>query len=42
MPILLYGNEEQKNKYIPKLASGEHFGMIWLGSVENSTSKFLA
>jgi alkylation response protein AidB-like acyl-CoA dehydrogenase len=28
MPILLYGNEEQKNKYIPKLASGEHFGMI--------------
>ncbi len=23
LPILYYGNEEQKNKYIPKLASGE-------------------
>src|SRR5690606_25319025 len=22
MPITLYGNEEQKNKYVPKLASG--------------------
>ena len=30
MPILLYGNEEQKNKYIPKLASGEHFGAYCL------------
>ena len=27
MPITLYGNEEQKKKYVPKLASGE-----WLGS----------
>ena len=27
LPILYYGNEEQKKKYIPKLASGE-----WLGS----------
>ncbi len=30
MPILLYGNEEQKNKYVPKLASGEHFGAYCL------------
>lgn len=27
MPITLYGNEEQRKKYVPKLASGE-----WLGS----------
>jgi len=27
MPITLYGNEEQKKKYVPKLASGE-----WMGS----------
>jgi alkylation response protein AidB-like acyl-CoA dehydrogenase len=27
MPITLYGNEKQKKKYVPKLASGE-----WLGS----------
>jgi len=27
MPILLYGTEEQKQKYIPKLATGE-----WIGS----------
>ena len=27
MPITLYGNEEQKQKYVPKLASGE-----WMGS----------
>lgn len=26
MPIVLYGNEEQKKKYLPKLASGEWFG----------------
>ena len=26
MPILLYGTEEQKQKYVPKLASGEWFG----------------
>ena len=30
MPILLYGNEVQKNKYVPKLASGEHFGAYCL------------
>ena len=29
-PILLYGNEEQKKKYIPKLASGEHIGAYCL------------
>ncbi len=27
MPIVLYGNEEQKKKFVPKLASGE-----WIGS----------
>jgi alkylation response protein AidB-like acyl-CoA dehydrogenase len=30
MPILLYGTEEQKQKYIPKLASGEWFGSYCL------------
>ena len=30
MPILLYGNEDQKIKYIPKLASGEYFGAYCL------------
>ncbi|HUH26386.1 MAG TPA: acyl-CoA dehydrogenase family protein, partial [Flavobacterium sp.] len=30
MPITLYGNEEQKNKYVPKLASGEWFGSYCL------------
>ncbi|HEA28770.1 MAG TPA: acyl-CoA dehydrogenase [Leeuwenhoekiella sp.] len=26
MPITLYGNEEQKKKYVPKLSTGEWFG----------------
>ena len=30
MPILLYGNEIQKKKYIPKLASGEYIGAYCL------------
>ena len=30
MPILMYGNENQKKKYIPKLASGEHIGAYCL------------
>jgi len=30
MPILLYGTEDQKKKYIPKLASGEHIGAYCL------------
>ncbi len=30
MPITMYGNEEQKNKYVPKLASGEWFGAYCL------------
>jgi len=30
MPIVLYGTEEQKKKYVPKLASGEHFGSYCL------------
>ena len=30
MPIVLYGNEEQNKKYVPKLASGEVFGSYCL------------
>ncbi|WP_010518919.1 acyl-CoA dehydrogenase family protein [Croceivirga radicis] len=30
MPITLYGTEEQRNKYVPKLASGEWFGAYCL------------
>ncbi len=30
MPITLYGTTEQKNKYVPKLASGEWFGAYCL------------
>lgn len=30
MPITLYGTEEQKQKYVPKLASGEWFGSYCL------------
>ncbi len=30
MPIVLYGTEEQKQKYVPKLASGEQFGSYCL------------
>ena len=29
-PILYFGNEKQKNKYIPKLASGEYLGAFCL------------
>ena len=29
-PILAFGNEEQKKKYLPKLASGEHIGCFLL------------
>lgn len=34
MPILLYGNEEQKQKYVPKLATGEWFGAYCLTEPE--------
>ena len=34
MPILLYGTEEQKMKYIPKLVSGEWFGSYCLTEPE--------
>ncbi|MDP2088929.1 MAG: acyl-CoA dehydrogenase family protein [Flavobacteriaceae bacterium] len=34
MPILLYGNEEQRQKYIPKLATGEWFGAYCLTEPE--------
>ncbi len=30
MPITLYGTEEQRNKYVPKLAAGEWFGAYCL------------
>ena len=30
MPIVLYGTEDQKSKYVPKLASGEWFGSYCL------------
>jgi hypothetical protein len=30
MPITLYGTEDQRNKYVPKLASGEWFGAYCL------------
>src|SRR5699024_5985007 len=30
MPILYYGTEEQKQKYLPKLASGEYIGAFAL------------
>ncbi|RNL91402.1 acyl-CoA dehydrogenase [Sinomicrobium pectinilyticum] len=30
MPILLYGTEEQKQKYVPRLATGEWFGSYCL------------
>ena len=46
MPIVLYGTEEQKKKYIPKLVSGEWFGSYCLtepgaGSDANSEKQKL-
>lgn len=34
LPILLYGNNKQKEKYLPKLASGEWFGAYCLTEPE--------
>lgn len=34
LPILYYGNEQQKKKYIPKLASGEFIGAYCLTEAE--------
>ncbi len=34
MPITLYGSEEQKKKYVPKLATGEWFGAYCLTEPE--------
>ncbi|MDO5608316.1 MAG: acyl-CoA dehydrogenase family protein [Capnocytophaga sp.] len=34
MPILLYGTEEQKQKYVPRLAAGEAFGAYCLTEPE--------
>lgn len=28
-PIFKYGSEEQRKKYLPKLASGEYMGLFW-------------
>ena len=36
-PILNYGNEEQKQKYLPKLASGEHIGCFCLSEPNAGT-----
>ena len=33
-PILLFGTDEQKNKYVPKLASGEYLGAFCLTEPE--------
>src|SRR6185437_8826376 len=29
-PIMYFGNEEQKNRYLPKMASGEYLGAFCL------------
>lgn len=36
-PILEFGNEEQKKKYLPKLASGEHIGCFCLSEPNAGT-----
>ena len=36
-PILEFGNEEQKQKYLPKLASGEHIGCFCLSESNAGT-----
>lgn len=36
-PILNFGNEEQKKKYLPKLASGEHIGCFCLSEPNAGT-----
>lgn len=36
-PILAFGNEEQKKKYLPKLASGEHIGCFCLSEPNAGT-----
>ena len=42
MPITLYGNEEQKQKYVPKLASGEWFGSYCLTEPNSLDIEILA
>ena len=34
-PIWKYGTEEQRKKYLPKLATGEMMGCLWLQPVRN-------
>ncbi len=36
-PILAFGNEEQKKKYLPKLATGEHIGCFCLSEPNAGT-----
>lgn len=36
-PILAFGNEEQKKKYLPKLAAGEHIGCFCLSEPNAGT-----
>ena len=37
LPILYFGTEEQKKKYLPKLASGEHVGAYALTETESGS-----
>jgi len=37
-PIWKYGNEEQKNKYLPKLASGEYMGCFGLTEPDHGSN----
>lgn len=32
--ILLFGNKAQKEKYLPKLASGKNLSLIWIYAAE--------
>ncbi len=34
-PIYAYGNEAQRKKYLPKLATGEWLGMFWIDRTES-------
>ena len=40
MPILDYGNNEQKSKYLPKLCSGESIGAIAMTEPESGSDAF--
>ena len=40
MPLLDYGNDEQKNKYLPKLCSGESIGAIAMTEPDSGSDAF--